>query len=794
MSANDPSPRKRVEETRRVLDRAGDTIHAANPNGDLAEIAGNAQEIRRVGRVIEEALSGSPLPEPSPDLRQLVELRLSAVDAGPALRPVGTLAVRQAPTGRWLRWAAVAATIFVACGSIIALLLPAVSADREAARRSAAAHAARWATYDSSLKSLDQRDLSGGTYSEPPAATLSGESYTDPESGETYTDPTKMMIPERMQGEPYIEAVTKRTQPGKPADSAERIPAATSNPGGQPSNRFAVSDGSVTSSISTGKPDGRGGVPGMMRGGGGLSSGLHDQSGGGQGGMQGRVVEGNVNDSDTLYGNRFTVSKPTYESKSQVDTSNEAYDSLPLNPWSAVTDHPLSTFSIDVDTASYANVRRYIESGSLPPAEAVRLEEMVNDFRYDDAPPDGEHPFSVTAEVAACPWTPGHRLLRIGLAGKAVNAEQRPASNLVFLIDVSGSMDEPNKLPLVKASLAMLVEQLTDADRVAIVVYAGQSGLVLPSATGANRRQIHAAIDRLTAGGSTNGGAGIQQAYEQALTNFIDGGNNRVILATDGDFNVGITDRDQLVRMVQEQAKSRVFLSTLGFGVGNLKDAMLEKLADCGNGNYSYIDTLSEGRKVLVEEMAGTILTIAKDVKIQIEFNPACVSHYRLLGYENRILADRDFNDDTKDAGEIGAGHHVTALFEIMPPGAVLGGTTEPLKYQGTKSDPPDRELVGELGTIKLRYKAPEGDTSRLLEHIVADSNRGYGMASQDFKFATAVAGFAMLLRSPQSVPGLSYEAVIELAQDGMGNDRDGYRYEFLELVTKARRLAHGQP
>jgi len=471
--------------------------------------------------------------------------------------------------------------------------------------------------------------------------------------------------------------------------------------------------------------------------------------------------------------------------------NTEAYDRIQDNPFLAVTQNPLSTFSIDVDTASYSNVRRFLNQGTLPPPDAVRIEEMLNYFSYEYAPPeDLEKPFAAHVTVAQAPWNPAHRLARIGIKGWELKDEDRPASNLVFLIDVSGSMRPANRLPLVKQSLRLLVKQLDERDSVAMVVYAGSSGLVLPPTTGDNRQAILEALDRLEAGGSTHGSAGIQLAYETAIANFIPGGTNRVILATDGDFNVGTTSTGELVRMVEEKAKSGVFLTVLGYGMGNVRDSMMEQLSNSGNGNYAYIDTLQEARKVLVEQMHGTLVTIAKDVKIQVEFNPAQVSAYRLIGYENRLLRPEDFNDDTKDAGEIGAGHTVTALYELVPAGvSVDTPPVDPLRYQPAPASTAEMALSNELFTLKLRYKEPEGDLSALQEFPVRDSGKNFAAADADFKFAAAVAGFGMLLRDSEHGGNLTLDAVRELAGEGLGEDTHGYRREFLELVEKTRQL-----
>ena len=469
--------------------------------------------------------------------------------------------------------------------------------------------------------------------------------------------------------------------------------------------------------------------------------------------------------------------------------NTEAYDRIEDNQFLQATQNPLSTFSIDVDTASYAVVRRFLQGGTLPPKDAVRIEEMLNYFSYNYPVPSEEGPFSASVEVAQAPWALEHRLVRIGLKGQELGMEQRPSSNLVFLLDVSGSMQPANKLPLLKNAMRLLVDRLGEKDRVAIVVYAGASGLVLPSTSSDQKGEILAALENLRAGGSTNGGSGIRLAYQTAVSNFITGGVNRVILATDGDFNVGTTNQGDLTRLIEDNAKSGVFLTVLGFGMGNYKDSTLEKLADMGNGNYAYIDTINEARKVLVDEINATLVTIAKDVKIQIEFNPLQVSAYRLIGYENRLLRKEDFNDDTKDAGEIGAGHTVTALYEIVPAGKGLQiPGVDPLKYQ-TPMDTTDVAQSGELLTLKLRYKQPDGETSRLLEFSVRDGGKSYSQASQDFKFAAAVASFGMILRQSPYQGNGTLAAVLELAQEGKGSDPHGYRGEFLELVKQAREL-----
>jgi Ca-activated chloride channel homolog len=473
------------------------------------------------------------------------------------------------------------------------------------------------------------------------------------------------------------------------------------------------------------------------------------------------------------------------------------------NPFLNVNDTPLSTFSIDVDTASYSKTRAYLlQHHSLPPADAVRIEEMVNYFDYSYSPPTDNHPFAVHIETAACPWQPQHRLVRFGIQGKNIES-QRPSSNLVFLLDVSGSMNQPNRLPLVIYGLKMLVNQLGENDRVSMVVYAGAAGMVLPPTSGEDHRRISGALDQLHAGGSTNGGQGIHLAYQLAEQNFIQGGVNRVILCSDGDFNVGTTSTGDLVRLAIDKSKSGVFLSVLGFGIGNHNDEMLEQIADKANGNYAFIDSEAEARKVLVEQLSGTLVTIAKDVKIQVEFNPAQVASYRLIGYENRKLADRDFNDDKKDAGEIGAGHSVTVLYEIVPPGEKpIAPEVDPLKYQKQAGEPKvaaegvERTAEGksavmdELLTLKMRYQSPAGGESTLMTFPVKDSQARFGAASRDFQFAAAVASFGMLLRNSQHLGETSFAAVLETAAAAKGDDKHGYRSEFMELVQAAQRIS----
>jgi Ca-activated chloride channel family protein len=473
--------------------------------------------------------------------------------------------------------------------------------------------------------------------------------------------------------------------------------------------------------------------------------------------------------------------------------NTEEYGRIAENGFLRVTDNPLSTFSIDVDRASYSNVRRFLDSGQMPVRDAVRIEEMVNYFTYDYPQPSGTHPFSVTTEIAACPWNAKNRLLLVGLQGKNVQTEDLPPSNLVFLIDVSGSMNEENKLPLLKKSLSMLVNELRAKDRVAIVVYAGNAGLALPSTPGSDKASILAAIDELEAGGSTAGGEGILLAYKTAKENLLEHGNNRVILATDGDFNVGVSSDGELEQLIEKKRAEGISLTVLGFGRGNIKDSKMELLADKGDGNYAYIDNLLEARKTLVTEMGGTLLTIAKDVKLQLEFNPSKVLAYRLIGYENRLLQKEDFHSDAKDAGDMGAGHSVTALYEIVPPdGDLQLANVDALKYQ-TSGISEEAKKSPELLTLKLRYKAPEGGASKLLTQPVLDSATTFDAASDNLRFAAAVAEFGMLLRDSKYKGDASYDAVRQLAVKSAGRDEEGYRRDFVKLVDQASELAAAQ-
>lgn len=602
---------------------------------------------------------------------------------------------------------------------------------------------------------------------------------------ELKTDPTNAVVSERKIRPANVEVfASAKSLPARESISAASV--------GQPEEKSST--GKLRQLQSLGYVSGGGGGGGGQGGGG--------QGGGGQsvfGGFAPKRADqlNRFLSPSSGYGYRVPIIDLKEERDALGETPSgaeyegfEAYDYLAENPFLVVTQNPLSTFSIDVDTASYSNVRRFLMAGQLPPRDAVRIEELVNYFDYDYPPPTGEHPFSMNVEVADCPWVPTHRLARIGIKGMEFAENERPPANLVFLIDVSGSMQPPNRLPLLQQGLRMLVDGLSPKDSVAIVVYAGASGLVLPSTPCRNRGVILSALDNLSAGGSTNGGAGIQLAYNTASGNFIEGGVNRVILATDGDFNVGVTDRGDLLGLIEEKAKSGVFLTVLGVGMGNLKDATLETLADKGNGNYAYIDSLNEAKKVLVDQIGGTLVTIAKDVKIQVEFNPAVVSAYRLIGYENRLLAAQDFNDDAKDAGEIGAGHTVTAFYEIVPVGEQVElPSVDPLKYQ-TPTVANTTAGSGELMTVKLRYKQPDGDTSELIEMPVMDADETFADSSDDFAFATAVASFGMLLRGSPHSANFNYAFVRDLADAARGADPNGYRAEFIDLANRASGLS----
>ncbi len=469
--------------------------------------------------------------------------------------------------------------------------------------------------------------------------------------------------------------------------------------------------------------------------------------------------------------------------------NRESYNAMTENGFITTGNDPLSTFSIDVDTASYSNIRRFINRGTLPPVGAVRVEEMINYFSYSYPQPTGKHPVSITAELGPCPWKKGHKLVRIGLKARSIPKKDLPPSNLVFLIDVSGSMAAPNKLPLLQQAMKMLVRQLDKDDRISMVVYAGMDRIALEPTAGSEQKKIMAAINNLGAGGSTHASSGIITAYKLAKQVYMPDGNNRIILASDGDFNVGVTSRGELQRLIEEKRKSGIYLTVLGFGMGNYHDDTMEILADKGNGNYAYIDNLLEAKKVMVQEMTGTMFTLARDVKLQIEFNPAKVGAYRLIGYENRALADEDFNNDGKDAGEIGVGHTVIALYELIPTGSTDVPSVDPLKYR-KPAGAVRAEYQDEIMTVKLRYKPLKSDTSLLLSKSVKDKTTSLARTSDDFRFTAAVAAFGMLLNHSQFQGDFNFEKIVALAKTARGRDEEGYRAEFIRLVETCQLLA----
>jgi Ca-activated chloride channel homolog len=505
--------------------------------------------------------------------------------------------------------------------------------------------------------------------------------------------------------------------------------------------------------------------------------------------LQGKAAGVTIRGSRSVKAGRKNKHLPyTQNNFPQPDFNTEDYDNITENSFLKTSANPLSTFSIDVDGASYSNVRRFLQNGQLPPAGAVRVEEFINYFHYDYPQPAGDAPFSINTEIADCPWNNENKLVMIGLQGKKIPVDNLPESNIVFLIDVSGSMEDENKLPLVKSSIKLLIEQLREEDRVSMVVYAGNAGLVLPSTSGAHKQKIRDALDQLEAGGSTAGGEGIQLAYKVARENFLKQGNNRVILCTDGDFNVGLSSDASLVQLIEKERESGVYLTVLGYGMGNYKDNKMQLLADKGNGNHAYIDNINEARKVLVNEFGGTLFIIAKDVKLQIEFNPTKVQAYRLVGYENRLLNKEDFNNDKKDAGDIGSGHTVTALYELIPVGVKSDfiENIDPLKY--SKAGKTTAANNDEIMNIKFRYKKPNGQKSMLIEHAVQDDK--IAKTSDNFRFAAAVAQFGMLLINSAFKQGSSFDNAETLAIGAIGKDEEGYRKEFIELIGKASGLA----
>ncbi|MEI9953049.1 MAG: VWA domain-containing protein [Pseudomonadota bacterium] len=553
----------------------------------------------------------------------------------------------------------------------------------------------------------------------------------------------------------------KPSQP-EPVSAVAPPPAATAAADPRPAARAGLAQKPAAPSLGMG-------LSGVGVGGGGL----------GMGSGHGRLRASSVTSSPKM----MVMPRP-------AEFNTENYAHVAENAFLNVADQPLSTFSIDVDTASYSNARRFLNTGTLPPKDAIRIEEWLNYFNYDYPEPIAKEPFSVTSEVSACPWNSSHRLVRLGLKSQQISQAETPARNLVFLLDVSGSMMPENKLPLLKRGLSLLAENLRPKDTISIVVYAGASGLALPATSGAQRARVLEALGRLEAGGSTNGGDGIRLAYATARQHFVKGGINRVLLATDGDFNVGTSSEGELQRLIEGERKSGVFLTVLGFGDGNVKDSTMEMLADKGNGNYAYIDSIAEARKVLVREAGSTLITIAKDVKLQVEFNPTQVQSYKLIGYENRLLAKEDFNDDKKDAGEIGAGHAVTALYEVVPKGEKAApAKVAPLKYQSAPAVSA-AAASDELLTVNIRYKQPASDTSSKFSRVVIDTGLPLDKTSPDFRFSAAVAEAGLVLRGAPDLSGASLEAARSLAQGALGSDVTGDRHEFISLLAKARALA----
>ncbi|MBI9054904.1 MAG: von Willebrand factor type A domain-containing protein [Bacteroidales bacterium] len=490
---------------------------------------------------------------------------------------------------------------------------------------------------------------------------------------------------------------------------------------------------------------------------------------------------------DKSVSSEYNMSAPVMLYEQEEEFNREGYSTIHENGYKDAIKAPLSTFSIDVDAASYSNMRRFLNNGQKPPVDAVRIEEMINYFNYDYPQPDNGHPFAIYQEFAHCPWNEENMLLHIGLQGEKIEMDNLPASNIVFLIDVSGSMSSQNKLPLLKKAFKLLIQQLREEDRVAIVVYAGSSGLVLPSTSCSDKQTIINSLERLQSGGSTAGAAGLKLAYQVASENFIENGNNRIILATDGDFNVGQSSNSELERLIEKERERGTFISVLGFGMGNYMDDKMEIIADKGNGNYSYIDNIMEAKKVLVNEFGGTLFTIAKDVKIQIEFNPAIVESYRLIGYENRMLNNEDFEDDKKDAGELGSGHTVTALYEIKLANKSSLKKNN-LKYQTTNVNNLARE-GDEVATVKFRYKKPKGTKSILIEEVIPFKNNYVTDMSENFRFSASVAGFGMLLRNSENIGTATYKSIIDLASASKGKDSEGYRSEFIQLIKLAKHL-----
>jgi len=769
-------------------------------------------EIQALGPHVREALSHEPLPAPSATLRRMVAERVA--DGQTVMRAAGSSRVEQR---RWV-YVVVATACMIYISVVAALLFPARGKTDLAARPESAPQTAEQnasAPADSLASKEGQAELRGGFASEPDAATSPPSDAPAAEgTGRSSATMTEQRLAgglagERRQTSAVVDGGAlaggdrKSKLAEKPAsDFSAAVPAApVLEPSSADWSAASTSDPATLSALAppAQPPSGAMGMEAGIGAMGGLGGGsvsatvpphadatpffpVQDQQG--QYAASSATTPARSEPRPNLpmpYGNKLGVLPA-------VPPAAEQYDPIVENSPVPVSRQPVSTFSIDVDTASYANLRRFLTMGMLPPGDAVRIEEMINYFSYDYPPPREGEPFSVNLEIAQCPWNAQHRLLRVGLKGREIDRHDRGPSNLVFLLDISGSMSD--ELPLVKQAMRLLVEQLAAEDRVAIVTYASETGVRLPSTRGEQKGQILAAIESLAPGGSTNGSGGIQLAYQQGTENFIAGGTNRVIWATDGDLNVGITRDEELVRFIEEKATSGVFLTVLGFGTGNLKDSKLEKLADRGNGVYAYIDNLREARKVLIEQMTGSLMTIAKDVKLQIGFNPAEVAAYRLIGYENRLLAAPDFDNDRKDAGEIGAGHTATALYELIPPGASDAPDVADRKAPRDGETSPGAAAGSAVtATVSLRYKEPDGMYSRRLDFSVRDQGKRFGEASTDFQFAAAVGAFGMLLRGSQYRGDATSAAVEEYAASAVGSDPQGYRAEFVDLVRRARQL-----
>ena len=766
-------------------------------------------ESEAVERLLESSEEARALVE---DLRTASVALAEALDEAPVelLTPAQRASVRQAAdsqTPRWfavlpMRWAlglASAAVIAIAVSVVVRMPEPASQIAR-VAERPADSAASNQPALGGDSSTVQPQVVSG-----PPrqaSVPAAGKSTQAAQASGSASAPTRNIVPEAVAAAPTESITVVGQAPVVDAQSARQAVVVT---GESPGGRAGRTLDNLTL-VTPGGAGGRGGGGVAGGRGGGVAVGI---AGGVEAGIPGRVaggvpggvvagIPGGVVAPPVLGAVPAGASGGVSDSVTRIrpSTTNESYARTDENAFVRASQEPLATFAIDVDTASFSNIRRFLNQNQMPPRDAVRIEELINYFTYDYPNPSAGRPIAASMAVTGAPWNSRNRLVRIGVKAREIDRGRRPASNLVFLIDVSGSMNTPQKLPLVKSGLKLMVDQLGENDTVSIVVYASATGLVLPPTRGDRKDVISRALDDLQAGGSTNGGAGIQLAYAQAMANFIRGGVNRVILMTDGDFNVGITSQGDLTRLIEDRAKSGVFLSVLGFGMGNLKDSTMERLADMGNGHYAYIDTLSEARKVLVEEMSGTLVTVAKDVKIQVDFNPAKVEAYRLIGYENRLLRAEDFNNDLKDAGDMGAGHTVTALFEVVPRGgSVPGPSIDPSVFQpAPRSAPPTTSTnnanSNDLLVLRVRYKLPDAADSTRMDVPLADREVAFQRAEPDVRFAAAVAAFGMILKDSPYKGNATLEWVLDTASGSAGPDRGGYRDEFVSLVRKAIALS----